>query len=265
MTYAKCLILHNLYIVARMANQALTYEVRGRVAWINWDDGRANTLTNQTFETLFEFLDRAEHDEAVGSVVLAGREGFFSAGMDLKWMPTCTRDELGEIGPNIAKLAHRMFIFPKPIIAAVTGHCIAGGAILLLACDRSVAATGDYNIGLNEVALGLPFGGFAIELCKAHLAPAAYGPGPLHGGLFQPQRALEVGYVDELVAPDQVLTRAGAVAAEVAELANFAYFSTKQALRGEGAEVIREQAESGLLVPLFQVLDDMREQAEQAV
>ncbi|MBJ7347554.1 MAG: crotonase/enoyl-CoA hydratase family protein [Thermoleophilaceae bacterium] len=248
-----------------MANQPLTYEVRNRVAWINWDDGRANTLTNETFATLFEFFDAAEHDEAVGSVVLAGREGFFSAGMDLKWMPTCTREELGEIGPNMAKISHRMFIFPKPIIAAVTGHCVAGGAILLLACDRSVAATGEYNIGLNEVALGVPFGGFALELAKAHLAPAAYGPGPLQGGFFQPQRALEVGFVDELAAPDQVLARAGEIAATAAELSHFSYFATKQALRGEGAEVIREQAESGVLVPLFQVLADIREQAEQAV
>ena len=105
--------------------------------------------------------------------MIAGRPGFFCAGMDLKWMKTISRDELGTIGPDMARLAHRIYIFHKPVIAAVEGHAIAGGAVILLACDRSVGAAGEYKIGLNEVGIGIPFGGFAMKLAQD--APGARG------------------------------------------------------------------------------------------
>lgn len=242
-------------------SDVLTYEVRDRVAWIKWDDGRANTFTNAVFERFLELFDQAEHDEGVGAVVIAGREGFFSAGIDLKWLQACTHDDRGEIGPNMARLAHRVFIFPKPVIAAVAGHCIAGGAILLLACDRAVGADGAYKVGVNEVSLGIPFGGFALELARAHLTPAGMNQGPLHGEVFDPRRAHEVGYLDELVPAAELEARVTEIATTAAGFSHFAYFTTKQIMRGEVAEKIHTQAESGELVPLFQVLADLQQQS----
>lgn len=244
------------------AGSALTYEVRERVAWLTLDDGGPNALNTEIFNAFFAALDAAEADDGVGSVVIAGREGFFSAGMDLKWMQTLDRDALGTIGPDMARLAHRVFIFPKPVIAAVEGHAIAGGAIILLACDRSVGATGEYKIGLNEVALGIPFGGFAMDLARAHLVPSAFGAGLLHGSVYQPQRAYEVGYLDELAEPGEVRERVTEIAGQAAALSGFAYTATKQAMRGDLAATIQEQAESGMLVPLFQAFADLRAAAD---
>lgn len=241
-----------------MSSEVLTYAVENRVATITHDDGGANTLRSDVFARYLDLFDRAEADEAVGAVVLRGRERFFSAGMDLKWMQQIDRDALGTIGPDMAKLAHRIFIFPKPVIAAVTGHAIAGGAILLLACDRSVGVDGDYKIGLNEVDLGIPFGGFGLKLAKSHLVPSAFGSGLLHGETFGPERSREVGYLDELVAADQFDARVRAVSERAADLSPFAYQATKQALRGELAAEIDEQVQSGMLVPLFQAFADLR-------
>lgn len=246
------------------STSALNCTVRDGVAWLEFDDGGPNALNTEVFESFFAALGQIEADESVGAVVIAGREGFFSAGMDLKWMQRIDRDELGTIGPNMARLAHRLFIFPKPVIAAVEGHAIAGGAIILLACDRSVGATGDYKIGLNEVALGIPFGGFALELARAHLVPSAFSAGLLHGSVYRPQRALDVGYLDELAEPEAVRSRAGEIAAEAARLSPFAYQMTKQGLRGQLAEEIKRSAESGELVPVFQVFADLREAQESA-
>ncbi|MFY9265157.1 MAG: crotonase/enoyl-CoA hydratase family protein [Solirubrobacterales bacterium] len=237
---------------------ALTYEVRDNVAWIEFDDGGPNALKTEVFNAYFDSLDSAEADDAVGAVVIAGREGFFSAGMDLKWMESAGREELGTIGPNLARLAHRIVIFPKPVIAAVEGHAIAGGAVVLLACDRSVGATGSYKVGLNEVALGIPFGGFALTLARLHLTPTAFGSALLHGELHRPDRAHALGYLDELADPAAVRSRAGEIAARAATLNVSAYRIAKQAMRGEVAERIRGQIESGELVPLFQDFDDLR-------
>ncbi len=247
--------------LASVPSEVLTYEIRGRVAWIKWDDGRANTFTNAVFERFFGLFDQAEHDDGVGAVVIAGREGFFSAGIDLKWLQACTHEDRGEIGPNMARLAHRVFIFPKPVIAAVAGHCIAGGAILLLACDRAVGANGEYKVGVNEVSLGIPFGGFALELARAHLTPAGMNQGPLHGETFGPQRARELGYLDEVVPVDDLESRVTEIADRAAEFSHFAYFTTKQIMRGEVAEQIHTQAESGELVPLFQMLAELQKQS----
>ncbi|MGH2905641.1 MAG: crotonase/enoyl-CoA hydratase family protein [Solirubrobacterales bacterium] len=242
-----------------MSTEVLSYEVRGRVAWLTLDDGGPNALRTDVFDAFFAALDAAEEDPEVGSLVIAGRPGFFSAGMDLKWMEQVDRDELGTIGPNMARLAHRIFIFPKPVIAAVEGHAIAGGAVILLACDRSVGAFGEYKVGLNEVAIGIPFGGFAMKLAQSHLAPAAFGGGLLYGEVFRPEQAHALGYLDELAEPAMLAERVTEIAERAAGLNSFAYVGTKYALRGELAEEILEQAESGALVPLFQAFADLRE------
>lgn len=241
-----------------MPTDVLQYVADGRIATIVHDDDGANTLRTDVFEAYFEFLDRAEADDEIGAVVLRGRDNFFSAGMDLKWMQQIDRDELGTIGPNMARLAHRLFIFPKPVIAAVTGHAIAGGAIILLACDRSVGVEGEYKIGLNEVALGIPFGGFAMKLAQSHLVPSAFGSGLLHGETFRPARAMEVGYLDEIAPAAEFDARVAAVAGRAAGLSPFAYQLTKQAMRAELAAEIDEQVQSGALVPLFQAFADLQ-------
>lgn len=240
-----------------MSDQALLRSQQGGVVTITHDDGRANVYRNETFERYFELLDEIEGDDDARAVVLRGRPGFFSAGMDLKWMQQIERDELGRIGPNMAKLAHRLFIFKKPLIAAVTGHAVAGGAIVLLACDRSVGVEGDYLIGLNEVDLGIPFGGFGMKLAQAHLSPAAFGSGLLYGETFKPDRAREIGYLDEVVPANDFDARVLVVAERAAGLSPFAYQATKQAMRAELAEEINEQATNGSLVPLFQAFADL--------
>ncbi|MGK2878273.1 MAG: enoyl-CoA hydratase-related protein [Solirubrobacterales bacterium] len=240
-----------------MPTEVLQCVVDERVATIVHDDDGANTLRTDVFEAYFELLDRIEADDGAGAVVLRGRDDFFSAGMDLKWMQTIDRDELGTIGPNMARLAHRLYMFPKPVIAAVTGHAIAGGAIILLACDRSVGVEGEYKIGLNEVALGIPFGGFAMKLAQSHLVPSAFGSGLLHGETFRPARALEIGYLDELAPASEFDARVAAIATRAAELSPFTYQLTKQAMRSEFAAEIDEQVQSGVLVPLFQAFADL--------
>ncbi|HEV7918431.1 MAG TPA: crotonase/enoyl-CoA hydratase family protein [Solirubrobacterales bacterium] len=236
--------------------ETLQYEVREGVAWLTLDDGRANALNLDVIAALETALANAENDEAVRAVVLAGRTGFFSAGLDLNWLPTLSREELASVGRAIAEISRRIFIFPKPMIAAVTGHAVAGGAVLLLACDRSVGAEGNFKIGLNEVAIGMPMGGFGLDLAAAHLSPAALSAGLLYGEMFDPVRARELGYLDELVAPGKVIERAGEIALKATEISPFAYVATKHALRDAAALKIAEQIESGALDAVFQMVVD---------
>src|SRR5262249_5625253 len=115
-------------------SDALGYAVRDRVAAITVDDAKVNAMTLGFFEALVAALDRAERYRS-GAVVIGGRDGVFSAGLNLKVLPTLAPDDFRRTVVAFARTMLRVFTFPIPTVAAVTGHAIAGGAILAFACD----------------------------------------------------------------------------------------------------------------------------------
>src|SRR5204863_9086655 len=124
---------------------------RGAVGVITLDDGKANAIQAQFLEGLRDALDRAEGDPEVGAVVIGGRAGMFSAGLDLKVLPALPRAEMRTTCLLFGHAMLRDYEFPKPVVAAVTGHALAGGCVLLLTCDFRLGAAGPYRIGLHEV------------------------------------------------------------------------------------------------------------------
>lgn len=138
----------------------VTYARSGNVSTIRIDDGKANAMSVPTMLELGSALDRAEADGTV--VVLAGREGLFSAGFDLgvfKQGPEPTAHMLR----TGAALNARVMTFSAPIVVACTGHAIAMGSFLLMAADFRIGADGPFRIGMNEVSIGMTLPFFAIE------------------------------------------------------------------------------------------------------
>lgn len=214
----------------------LTYVLDGDVATIVFDDGKANALSHAAIESLHEYLDRAEKEAA--AVVVAGRPGRFSGGFDLSVMkggPEGVRD-LVAAG---AELILRVYEFPIPVVMACTGHAVAAGAILLMAADVRVGTEGDFKIGLNEVAIGMPVPQFAVELARDRLAKKHFVAAVNHARLFGPFEAVDAGYLDEVARPDDVVTVARTRAGELAaSLNNAAFRLTRQNVRGEQARQI---------------------------
>src|SRR5882724_5165267 len=105
----------------------ISYAVDGNVARITLDDGKVNAMSLPFFEALGAALDRAER-ERPGAVIITGRPGVFSAGLDLKLLPTLGAAELRTTLITFARTMLRVFLFPIPTVAAVGGHAIAGGA-----------------------------------------------------------------------------------------------------------------------------------------
>lgn len=225
--------------------ESVRYERRGDLGWIQFDDGKANVLNAKSFAEWFKALDAAEADDA-DALVVAGTDGFFSAGLDLKELAKLDLAALNQVAKNMGRLGLRLFTFPRPVVAAVTGHAIAGGGVILLGCDLGVGTDrDDIMIGLSEVAVGAPAGGFALELAIAHLTPRGQNA-LLHGKLWRPLEAREVGYLEEVVAHDQVVSRATELAQELAGLDRRAYALTKMAIRGEAAGRIEAQLDQDL-------------------
>jgi len=227
-----------------MTDSAVTYELHDRVALITVDDGKANAIGHPIAAGIHDALEQAKAE--AGAVVLAGRPGRFSAGFDLSVMtssPEAARNLL-KAGADIAIEIHE---FPMPVVIASTGHALAMGAILLMSADVRIGAEGNYKIGLNEVAIGMPVPKFAVELARTSLSNAAFTAAVNLATVYDPAGAVNAGYLDQVVADDAVLSTALAHASELADrLDANAFALTRTNCRGASLDLIR----SGLVADI---------------
>jgi len=219
-------------------------EPRDGVTIIHLDDGKANAVNSATAAELSEALRAAQ-----GPVVLAGREGSLSAGFDLKVMKAGGEAALDMVRAGF-HLALDLYLHPTPVVAACTGHAIGAGAILLMAADVRVGAAGSFKIGLPEVKIGLPLPRVPQALARERLARARFVQATLCSSLLGPDAAVEVGFLDEVVAADEVLDRAVTRAAALGELPAAAFAATKRMQRQELVEAERSQIDADL-APFF--------------
>jgi enoyl-CoA hydratase/carnithine racemase len=203
-----------------------------RVASVRLDDGKANAMQNAFFDELHAALDRAG-SEPVHAVVIHGREDFFSGGLDLKVLPDLSASELRDVTNRFAETMRRVFLFPKPVIAAAAGHTIAGGMMLYLAADIRLAVDReDAYFGLNEATTGIPLLGGTAGVCQYGIPRDHHTELILHGRMIDAPGTLDRGITDELVDSfDELLPRALERAAELADVDLPAYRTNKRILR----------------------------------
>lgn len=194
------------------------------------DDGKANALSSAMLAAIDAALDAAEARGV--PVVLAGRPGVLSGGFDLKVMQA--DDDAARMAMVFAgfEVAYRLVSLPLPVVIGCTGHAIAMGVFLLCTGDRRIGAAGEYRIGANETALGIVMPQFATELVQGRLTPAAADRALITGDFFSPVAAAEAGFLDEVVAPDEVVACAVAAAEALSAYDMGVYGATKRRVRG---------------------------------
>jgi enoyl-CoA hydratase/carnithine racemase len=224
-------------------------EASGDVAIVRIDRPPANALDLDLLAKGHEVRERLAGEEP-GAVVITGRERFFSAGMDLKAAPTLSAGEQRHTVDGINRLFTGWYSFPRPVVAAVNGHAVAGGLILALCADHRVCAT-EGRIGLTELRAGLPYPVAAISIVRAELAPGTARRLALGASLVDPAEALGLGVFDELRPPDEVLPRAVEVATELASLPRGTYTQVKRQLRGPVIEAIDRALAGGAGDPVL--------------
>lgn len=199
----------------------------GDVAVITMDDGKANALSFAMIEAIDRALDAAVNDAQ--AVVLAGREGKFSAGFDLAVMQSGPEDARKLVAAG-GRLCAKLFELPVPVVAACTGHALAAGALLLLSSDWRIGAATPAKIGLNEVAIGLPLPQFAADLAQQRLSRQHLTRATAFAHIHDPAAAVEAGFLDEL--DDDPVGAATTEAARLAEgLSGFAFSGTRRTWR----------------------------------
>jgi enoyl-CoA hydratase len=205
------------------------------------DDGKVNALDLDFFARMDAALDECSDDAAI---VLTGRPGMFSAGLNTKTMAALDTDGLTELLVQFGRTFLRVWLEPRPIVAAVTGHAIAGGTILSMVCDHAVAADGEFGWGLTETTIGFPLPQWIIAVARGNVASHRLDDLLLPGRMVSPAEAVEVGFADELRPPDQVLEAATDHARALAQLPLRTYADTKRRLRGTLVESVLDELEA---------------------
>jgi enoyl-CoA hydratase len=208
----------------------VTSEDRGVVRLVMIDRPPANAMNIPLLEEVSSVLEAAAA-RPPPALVIAGRTGCFSAGADLKEVPGYGPEDQRRMVFGINRMAIAAYGLRCPVVAAVTGHAIAGGMVLALCADyRAASSEGRY--GLTEVRVGVPYPQAAIAVVRGELAPHVARSLALTGKLTDAEDCLRLGLFDEVLAPDRVLDRALDVAAELAALSADTYVRTKLGLRG---------------------------------
>lgn len=200
----------------------------GGVTVIEMDDGKANALSFELMATLAAGIDEAA--AARSPIVLAGREKTFCAGFDLAVMQGDDPGERTRLLQAGGDLFRRMLGAPVPVVVACTGHALAGGALMLLSADVRLGRPGTAKIGLNEVRIGIAVPPAAVVMARDRLEQRHLTSALLFAEICGPERAVEVGYLDEVVEGD-LLEAAVERAARFAELDDGAFAVSKARLR----------------------------------
>ena len=218
-------------------------EREGGVRLLTLDRPPANALDEQLLGDLDAVLAAAADDDRVRAVVLTGAGAFFSAGFDLS---SPRRDEAtARRLRTLYRDSHlRLLALPKPTVAMVAGHAIAGGLVLALACDYRLGLEGDYRIGLNEVAIGASYPKVAFEIVRLRLPHARASELLLGAALYPASQAIRLGIADELLSADRLEETVLRRAARLGAFPREAYAHTKGALIAEAvARVEHETAD----------------------
>ncbi len=200
------------------------------IAVLTMMHGKANVLDLELCDALSARFQELRTADAK-AVVVTGQGKIFSAGVDLKRLSDGGADYVRAFLPTLHKLYDAVFFHPKPVVAAINGHAIAGGAVLACCADRRIMAREGGRIGVTELLVGVPFPALAFEIVRFAVPPRRLSEFTLSGATYTSDAAVQRGWVDELAEPGDLLADATAVARELALLSPAAFAQTKRQIR----------------------------------
>lgn len=197
-------------------------------------NGKANVMDTPFLRELTEAFTTLAADDTTRAVVVTGAGSMFCAGVDLVSLLDGGDAYLDDFMTALSAMLSGSFRFPKPMVAAVNGHAIAGGAVLAACCDRRFMAEGKGRIGVPEMLVGVPFPLAAMEAVKFAVAPKQLSTVVLGGGLFQAEEAVRQGFADEAVSAEELMPKAMEAARALGAIPPNAFRITKAQLRQDG-------------------------------
>ena len=208
-----------------MTDPIATLTTEGDVSIITLNDGKANVFSPEMSSTVSNLLDQVPGDK--GSLVITGRPGIFSAGFDLKIISSGDADAVAAMVKAGFTLLARIYNFPRPVIAACSGHGVALGAFLLCCADYRLGAKGQFIVQANETRNNMSIPTPILEISKSRISKTHWYRAILNAEAYPVEKAIEPGYLDEVTEPDNLMIRTMEVANDLATLGHPHYKLTK--------------------------------------
>jgi enoyl-CoA hydratase len=207
----------------------LEKDLRNGILTLRLAHGKASAMDIELCETLRIELESVAESDETKAVILTGTGSIFSAGVDLPRLLKSGKEYVQEFVEALDGVLRALFLIPKPVVAAVNGHAIAGGAIMTFASDYRLMSGG--RIGVPELLVGVPFPPLPLAIVRfavptQHLQALVY-----LAKTIEAAEAQTMGLVDEHVAPDQLLPRAHVIAEQLAAIPPAAFARTTRQLR----------------------------------
>ena len=221
-----------------MAEKLATLNKDGNISTITLDDGKANVFSSKMSQDINQCLDEVATEE--GCLIITGKEGMFSAGLDLKTIQSGDTDKIIEMSTAAFKLLARIFSFPRPVIAACSGHGIALGTFLLCCCDYRIGVKGDFMIGANEMRTNMVIPDPILELIKFRVSQSHKYRAILGAEMYSIDKALEAGLLDEIVSPEDLAKTVNEKAKDLATMGHPSYTMTKELFIAEPLKKINQ-------------------------
>ena len=204
-----------------------------------------NALDAGLIRALREAVESAPRDGARG-LVLSGRSGLFSGGLDVPSLLQLDRAQMREVWIDFFGLLGALACSPIPTVAAIAGHSPAGGAVLSIFCDYRVMARGPFRIGLNEVQVGLVVPGVIQAALRRLVGTYRAERLMVAGQMIDAEQAHAIGMVDELVDVDHVTTRALGWLGEILALPPQSMANTRAIARGDLTALFADKDKLGV-------------------
>ena len=220
----------------------ISYQLEDGIATLTLNNGKVNAISPDVIVAFNAALDQAVQDRAV--VIITGQPGILSGGYDLKVMTSSPQNAVALVTAG-STLARRMLAHPYPIIVACPGHAIAKGAFILLSADYRIGVEGPFNIGLNEVQIGMTMHHAGIELARDRLRRSAFHRSVINGEIFNPEGAMDAGFLDKVVPAEQLMATAVAAAQQLKKINMTAHKNTKLKVRKAFLETLDKAIELG--------------------
>ncbi|MFK7914845.1 MAG: crotonase/enoyl-CoA hydratase family protein [Pseudomonadales bacterium] len=218
-----------------------SYRCEDDIAIIQFDDGKANAVGHGFIDHMTESLAKA--DTEAKAVVIAGREGVFSGGFDLKEFEKGA-EATNQLVARGETMLGTLFSYPLPVVAACSGHAVAAGGFMLLAADTRIGAEGPFKLGLNETAIGMILPAFGLILGDARLDVRYRTRALIQAELFDPEQAVAAGFLDQTVPADQLLRQAIETAGRLGAMPGHAYRGNKRAQRRDAIAALAAAAKA---------------------
>jgi len=201
------------------------------IATLSLCRGKVNALTGAVVDQIKNALSDIEKDPDIRALALTGKGKFFSFGFDIPEFLSYSRDEFSDYLKNFTGLLVYMFLYPKPVVAALNGHTIAGGCMLSLACDQRIMVSGKAKISLNEISFGSSVFAGSTEMLRACVGNANAMEILYSGAMYSAEQAQKMGLVDHVAQARDLMETSKKIAGKLAKKPSAAFASIKLLLR----------------------------------